>query len=207
MPDTWTNRWNDRYRGEEYAYGETPNLFLKEQLGLLTPGRILFPAEGEGRNAVYAAKTGWDVAAFDISEAGKEKAMKLAAANQVSIRYQVGELDTLGYSPESYDAIALIYAHFPAAIKSAMHRSLHTLLRSGGTIIFEAFSKKHLAYNSVNEKIGGPKEIGQLFSVEEIQADFPGYETRILEETEITLNEGLYHIGTGSVIRFVGIKP
>jgi hypothetical protein len=41
-------------------------------------GSILFPAEGEGRNAVFAAKLGWAVSAFDISNEGKNKGIKLA---------------------------------------------------------------------------------------------------------------------------------
>ncbi|MFB3388186.1 class I SAM-dependent methyltransferase [Flavobacterium sp. LAR06] len=206
MNDTWTERWNDRYSNAAFAYGEEPNNFFKEQIEKLNVGTILFPAEGEGRNAVYAAKLDWKVAAFDISEEGKNKALKLAEANNVKIDYKVGELETLNYQPEQFDAIALIYAHFPAEIKSHLHKTLETYLRKGGVIIFEAFSKKHLEYLEINDKVGGPKDIESLFSIEEIKADFPNYEIIQLEETEIELNEGLFHNGQGSVIRFVGKK-
>src|SRR3954471_19317438 len=114
MNDTWTDRWNERYRKNEFAYGEAPNNYLKEQLEKLNVGAILFPAEGEGRNAVYAARLGWKVSAFDISIEGKNKALRLAQANNVIIDYQVGDLQTLNYKPAQFDAIALIYAHFPA---------------------------------------------------------------------------------------------
>ena len=204
--NNWTQRWDDRYSSEEFAYGEDPNNYLKEQLKKLNPGAILFPAEGEGRNAIFAAKSGWKVSAFDISEEGKNKALKLAETNNVSIDYQVGELETLDFQEEQFDAIALIYAHFPAEIKSAIHKQLDKLLRKNGIIIFEAFSKKHLEYLAVNDKVGGPKDIESLFSIEEIKADFPNYEIIQLEETEIELNEGLFHNGKGSVIRFVGKK-
>ena len=73
MNDTWVNRLNDRYSTDEYAYGEQPNNFLREELEKLKPGTILFPAEGEGCNAVFAAKLGWIVSAFDISAEGKNK--------------------------------------------------------------------------------------------------------------------------------------
>lgn len=204
--NNWTQRWDDRYSNEEFAYGEEPNNFFKEQIEKLNTGTILFPAEGEGRNAVYAAKLGWKVAAFDISEEGKNKALKLATANNVSIDYQVGELETLNYQAEQFDAIALIYAHFPAEIKSSIHKTLDKYLRQNGIIIFEAFSKKHLEYLAINDKVGGPKDIESLFSIEEIKADFPNYEIIQLEETEIELNEGLFHNGKGSVIRFIGKK-
>lgn len=206
MTDVWTNRWNERYANEEFAYGEEPNNYLKEQLTKLDAGKILFPAEGEGRNAVFAAKSGWTVSAFDISNEGLKKALQLAEKNEVSIDYQIGELQALNYQEEQFDAIALIYAHFPANIKSQLHKELDKYLRKGGIIIFEAFSKKHLDYLVKNEKVGGPKDIESLFSIEEIEADFNNYEVIELKETVIHLNEGIYHNGEGSVIRFVGRK-
>ncbi len=159
MDEPWIERWNDRYRREEFAYGEQPNIYLKEQLEKLTAGKILFPAEGEGRNAVFAATLGWTVSAFDISDEGKNKALQLAEKNKVTIDYQVGELQTLNYDAGQFDVIALIYAHFPAEIKSVYHKILDKYLRAGGLIIFEAFSKTHIDYLAMNEKIGGPKAL------------------------------------------------
>jgi SAM-dependent methyltransferase len=206
MTDPWIKRWNDRYSKEEFAYGEQPNNYLKEQLEKLAPGTILFPAEGEGRNAVFAAKLGWRVSAFDISDEGKNKANKLAEKNKVTIDYQIGELQTLNFNAGQFDAIALVYAHFPASIKSLYHKLFDTYLKRNGIIIFEAFSKKHIDYVTANEKVGGPKDLESLFSIEEILLDFPEYEIIELAEKEIELNEGIFHNGTGSVIRFVGRK-
>lgn len=206
MSDSWTTRWNERFSKNEYAYGKEPNVFLKEQLRGLSPGRILFPAEGEGRNAVFAAAEGWNVSAFDISEEGRRKAIRLAEERGVEIDYHVGHISDLKYGKGEFDAIALIYAHFPADIKSSIHKQLSALLRKGGTVIFEAFSKRHILYNSKNPGVGGPTDLAMLFSLEEISADFSGYEVLVLQETEVELNEGLYHKGTGSVIRFVGRK-
>ena len=204
--DIWTARWNDRYSQEEFVYGEEPNNYLKEQITKLSVGKILFPAEGEGRNAVYAAQLGWDVSAFDISIEGKNKALKLAQKNQVTIDYKIGALEILDFQSEQFDAIALIYAHFPANIKSIYHKSFDKYLKKNGTIIFEAFSKKHIDYVTANEKVGGPKDIDSLFSIEEIKSDFLNYEIIELVEQEIELNEGIYHNGKGSVIRFIGRK-
>jgi 2-polyprenyl-3-methyl-5-hydroxy-6-metoxy-1,4-benzoquinol methylase len=206
MNDAWTQRWDDRYRQEEFAYGEQPNNFLKEQLEKLNAGDILFPAEGEGRNAVFAARLGWTVSAFDISIEGKNKADQFAKSNNVSVNYQVGEIKSLNYPPEHFDVIALIYAHFPADIKSQYHQILDKYLRKNGLIIFEAFSKKHLDYIARNEKVGGPTDINMLFSTDELRSDFPNYEIIELVEQEIELKEGLFHNGKGSVIRFVGRK-
>ena len=206
MTDAWTNRWNERYSDDTYAYGELPNDYLKEQLIKLQPGKILFPSDGEGRNSVFAARLGWDVSAFDISAEGRRKALQLAATNNVSINYHLGELETSQYAPGEFDVIALIYAHFPASIKSAYHKTLDKLLRKDGLVIFEAFSKKHIDYIARNEKVGGPKDIESLFSIDEIRSDFSNYNFKELMETEVELNEGAYHNGHGSVIRFVAQK-
>ena len=206
MDESWIDRWNDRYSKAEFAYGVKPNDYLKEQLGKLDVGSILFPAEGEGRNAIFAAKLGWTVSAFDISVEGRNKAFRLAETNKVTIDYQVGELQTLKYNKEQFDAIALIYAHFPADIKSLYHKTLDNYLRKNGLVIFEAFSKRHIDYISRNEKVGGPKDIAMLFSMDELKSDFANYEIIELVEKEIELSEGLFHNGKGSVIRFVGRK-
>jgi SAM-dependent methyltransferase len=206
MNDTWLEKWNDRYSKDEYAFGEQPNGYLKEQLEKLDIGTILFAAEGEGRNAVFAARLGWTVSAFDISVEGKKKALQLAKNNNVTIDYQVGELQTLNYNNEQFDAIALIYAHFPPDIKSKYHKLLNNYLRKDGIIIFEAFSKSHIDYRLKDEKIGGPTDLESLFSIEELKSDFENYEIIELVEKEIELREGLYHNGKGAVIRFVGRK-
>ncbi|GAB2536933.1 hypothetical protein [Rufibacter soli] len=71
--------WNNRYHRHKSVYGAKPNEFFKAQLAGLKPGALLLAAEGEGRNAVYAAHQGWKVSAFDFSTTGKAKALQLAS--------------------------------------------------------------------------------------------------------------------------------
>ncbi|MDF2158549.1 class I SAM-dependent methyltransferase [Algoriphagus sp. CAU 1675] len=198
--------WNERYSAEAYAYGTEPNEFYREIIRNLEPGKVLFPAEGEGRNAVFAATLGWDVAAFDLSEEGKAKAEKLAESKGVNIDYRVGTLPELSYEDESFDVVVLIFAHFPPSIRSFMHSQLLALLKPGGLLVLEAFSKDHLQYNSKNPKAGGPKDLAMLYSEEELMQDFGGLEVIVKEEKIVALEEGEFHVGESSVIRFVGKK-
>ena len=206
MTDQWVEMWDDRYSQEGYAYGIHPNEYLREQLPKLEIGKILFAAEGEGRNAVYAANLGWKVSAFDISVEGRRKALQLAEKYSVDISYQVGELPTLHYEKYEFDAIALIYAHFPPQIRSEYHRLLDQYLKRGGIIILEAFGKKHLTYRLQNENVGGPGKLDFLLSTQELVSDFENYEKIELIEKEIEIKEGTYHNGRGSVVRFIGKK-
>jgi hypothetical protein len=198
--------WDQRYGAEEYAYGVEPNQFLKEELERIKPGKALFPAEGEGRNAVFAAKLGWEVSAFDISESGKMKAEKLAGLKGVSLDYQIGSLEEMNYEKESFDLIVLIFAHFPKPIRSLIHAGLLELLKPGGMVILEGFSKAHLAFSTANPKAGGPKEISMLFSRDELMDDFASLKDIFLDEIEVFLSEGEFHQGQSSVIRMIGQK-
>jgi len=199
-------KWDERYKDPEFAYGTEPNMFFKEWLTKFDPGVILMPADGEGRNGVFAAQLGWQVTSFDLSLEGQLKALALARGKEVELRYIVGDLAQLHFEKAAFDAIGLVYAHFPADQKSIFHRQLNEYLRPGGIIILEAFSKKHLQFNGPNPEVGGPKEVDMLYTTAEIIADFDNYEVLLLSEEEIHLNEGKYHIGMGSVVRFVGRK-
>lgn len=199
--------WNSRYSSTEFAYGTAPNQFFKETLSQLKPkGKILLPAEGEGRNAVYAAKQGLDVTAFDISSEGKKKALRLAMTESVELKYEIGNLFVLDLVNEKFDLAALIFAHFPPPILSKYHNKIADLIKDDGMIILEGFSKNNLPIRIKNPKVGGPDKIDMLFSKESIAHDFSDFEIINLEEVEIELHEGSFHNGTAKVIRFIGRK-
>ncbi len=179
---------------------------MKVKLQTLAPGKILFPAEGEGRNAVFAARLDWDVAAFDLSEAGKNKAEWLANKNQVQIEYVVSDVENIEYPASFFDALALIYAHFPSENRKAYHQKLSTYLKSGGVLILEAFSKQHSEMQKVNPQAGGPKNVDMLYDLETIKSDFEAFDFIEASAVKTTLSEGNCHLGEASVIRIFAIK-
>jgi ubiquinone/menaquinone biosynthesis C-methylase UbiE len=193
--------WNERYAEHEFAYGKEPNQFLKENIHLLPKGKVLFVAEGEGRNAVFAAKNGLQVYAFDYSDSGRNKAKDLASENNVVIDYEVSDVLQLSYEKNSFDAIVFIFAHFPSDIRKKAHEELLSLVKPNGKIVFEAFSKEQLKYSS-----GGPKESAMLFSEDEVRKEFVNVTFDFLKTQLVMLNEGPYHQGEGKVIRFIGTK-
>lgn len=195
-----TDFWNQRYGKQEFAYGKQPNVFFKQQLDLLDTGSILLPAEGEGRNAVYAASQGWNVMAFDTSEKGKEKALQLAQEQQVEITYAITNVMHF-HNDTAFDVIALCYAHFPVSIRKQAHQHLMQFLKPDGVVIFEAFAKAQLGKSS-----GGPKNEAMLFSLAEIKDEFPQLKFNFLREQTIELSEGNHHNGEAEVIRFFGQK-
>jgi SAM-dependent methyltransferase len=193
--------WNERFSKTEYVYGKEPNEFLKQEIGNLTPGKILFLGEGEGRNAVYAATIGWDVDAFDQSEQGKRKAELLAEEKSVKINYQLAELYTHQFMPDSYDAVALIYFHIHEDFRKTVFQQAASSLRENGRIILELYDQDQVGFDS-----GGPREKEMLYSLESAVNDFVDLDFETLSKEIIDLNESRFHQGKASVIRFVGIK-
>ena len=195
------NFWNERYSEKEYIYGEEPNIFFAEQLKNMKTGKIILPCEGEGRNAVYAASCGWEVSAFDSSEAGKTKALQLSAAKGVSINYTIDDATIITYGENSVDVVAFIYAHFPSDIRKQIHQKAITWLKPGSKIILEAFNPQQLQNNS-----GGPNELSMLYTEDMMKEDFASLNIELIQNLTTELREGKYHEGKADIIRFVGIK-
>ncbi|NLA25176.1 MAG: class I SAM-dependent methyltransferase [Bacteroidales bacterium] len=195
--------WNKRFASEEYVYGKEPNEWVKLQLSKIKPSKILFPGEGEGRNAVWAAKNGFDVHAFDFSEEAKNKALNLAQQNDVQINYIITSFGETKkhFDFNSFDAIVLVYVHLHEDIRQNAHKLLLDFLKPGGKLFLEAFSKEQLSLNS-----GGPKNLQMLYSVEDLQTDFAELKNLKISREDIILKEGAFHQGLANVIRLVGEK-
>lgn len=193
--------WNARFGAEPTVYGEGPNVFFAEQLAGLTPGRILLPGDGEGRNAVHAATQGWSVRSFDASSVGVDKALAMAERLGVTIEAEVGDAHewVLG---EAFDAIALCYLHLPPPLRAEFHPRVAGWLKPGGTLILEGFGPGQLAFSS-----GGPKVLDMLFTTAMLEADFAGLEVQLCVTEEAVLDEGPYHQGRAELTRLVARKP
>ncbi|MGB5893420.1 MAG: class I SAM-dependent methyltransferase, partial [Ignavibacteriaceae bacterium] len=173
--------WDERYSSIEFVYGTEPNIFFKDELDKLKIGNILLLGEGEGRNAVYAAANGWNVDAVDFSMIAKEKALKLAEENSVSINYEITDLSEYKPKLNYYDSAAIIFLHLNPKIRSAVHSKVVDSLKPGGTLILEVYEKEQFGNDS-----GGPQNIDMLYSKEELKDDFVQMNIIVLEKKIIT---------------------
>lgn len=195
--------WNTRYAEPEYAYGEAPNVYFKDKLSELSPSStILFIAEGEGRNAVHAAKMGHTVFATDYSESAKNKAIQLAQKHNVTIKYYVSDvLEFLEKNTTKFDAVVLTFAHFTNTVTQQVLEQLPQHMVHKGALIIEAFNANQVLknYNS-----GGPKSLEMLCELNFLQTTLKDFQELEAYNTEYELNEGVYHKGLGSVVRYFG---
>jgi SAM-dependent methyltransferase len=190
--------WNQRYTENDWVYGAEPNQFFKQFIDSHKPGALLLPADGEGRNAVYAASRGWQVDAFDFSEVARNKALAAAQFKNVVINYEIKNIEEYK-AVKKYDLVALIYVHIPEKPRKKFHKEIYESIKPGGYLILEAFAKEQLQFDS-----GGPKEESLLYDAPSICSDFPFLHLINCEQSEVELNEGPYHKGKASLLRLTG---
>ena len=97
--------WNERFRGDGWAYGKEPNAWLAQRIKP-GAGKALVPADGEGRNAFGFAAQGYTTTVFDLSDVGREKCALLAKERGVEVRYEVDDLVDRDFPTEYYELIA-----------------------------------------------------------------------------------------------------
>ena len=193
--------WNDRFNSDDYIYGKEPNRYFASFINKANyTGHALFPAEGEGRNAVFAAEKGWKVTAFDQSEVARDKALKLAEERNAGINYQLS--DALEFeTEEKFNLIVIIFLHLQPDPRKIFHKNIIKHLKKDGCLLMEVFSKKQ-----INHDTGGPKNPEMLYTTEMLESDFN--ELKIIRNEALTvhLKEGDYHSGEAEVIRFAASK-
>ena len=164
--------WDERYKGEDFAFGKAPNEFLVSQAHHLKPGlRALVPGDGEGRNGVWLAEQGLTVDTVDVSPLGVAKARKLAQERGVEINAMLADLLTWAWPRETYDVIAAIYIHFFDSDRPRIHRAMVDALKPGGILILEAFHPEQLELQKIHRS-GGPKTADMLYSKAKLVEDF-----------------------------------
>jgi SAM-dependent methyltransferase len=195
--------WDERYKGEAFAFGTAPNAFLVAQAHHLKPGqRALAPGDGEGRNGVWLAERGLIVDTVDVSPLGAAKAKKLAQMSCVSVNVMEADLLAWDWPREAYDIVAALFVHFFDSDRPRMHRAMLDALKPGGVLILEAFRPAQIEFQKTHRS-GGPKTVDMLYSKDKLLEDFAGADIVLLEEATVDLDEGCRHKGLAAVIRAV----
>jgi len=193
--------WNERYAQEGYLYGTEPNGFLKENFQQIPKGKVLFLAEGEGRNAVFLSRQGYEVSAMDSSSVAIEKAGKLAHKNGVSITTHVADLNDFDLGQEQWDGIVSVFCHLPPPLRQVVHAKIVRALKTGGVFLAEAYTPKQLEF-----KTGGPPVKELLVDLPMLRKELKGLRFIHALETEREIHEGKFHFGKGAVVQVIAMK-
>ena len=161
--------WNQRYAGTELVWTAQPNRFLVAETEDIAPGRALDLACGEGRNAVWLARRGWEVTGVDFAGVGLEKARRLS--EEAGVEAEWVESDLLDYRPPAgeSDLVILFYLQVPADDRRAILRSAASAVAPGGTLLLVGHDASNLEHGH-----GGPQDPGVLYTAEDVALDLEG---------------------------------
>ncbi|HYG77066.1 MAG TPA: class I SAM-dependent methyltransferase [Planctomycetota bacterium] len=194
--------WNERYSGDDLAYGSAPNEFLASVAGQFPPaGEALDIGAGEGRNALFLASRGLNVLAVDQSAVGMQKAQRLASERGLSLRTQAVDLQNFDAPPNSFDVVSSIFVHLPETLRATVHKRLALWLKPGGIYVLEAY-----APDQIQRGTGGPKDPLLLAPLEVILRELSGLEIAHQAALVRTVTEGRFHSGEASVIQVIARK-
>ncbi|MFG2839559.1 class I SAM-dependent methyltransferase [Streptomyces zaomyceticus] len=127
--------WDNRYADRQQLWSGRPNGALVTEVAGLTPGRVLDVGCGEGADAVWLARGGWDVTALEVSGVALERAAGHARDAGVAVRWVHATLTDAALPPASFD---LVSAQYPALLRtpdSAAERALTEAVAVGGVLL------------------------------------------------------------------------
>jgi tellurite methyltransferase len=140
------NPYDKRYDQQEYYWGVHPSTICFEVLKILPPEKpfkLLDIGCGEGKNAVFFARNGYDVSAFDASEKGLEKTKMLADKTSVNIEIFNANIKDFRLS-ENFDILFSTGAlhYIPKEFRSEIFENYKNFTYPGGLNVFSVFVHK-----------------------------------------------------------------
>jgi SAM-dependent methyltransferase len=170
--------WDQRYGESELVWPADPNIFLVAEAADLPPGRALDVACGEGRNAIWLARRGWQVVGADYSPAALRKAAQVAASAGVEVTFV--EADATLRSPEGpFDLVVFCYLQLPGDLMARALDLAVAQLAEGGTLLVIGHDRRNLA-----EGVGGPSRPEVLLDPAAISAMVPGLDVEVAATVE-----------------------
>lgn len=161
------------YKNEEYYWGLKPNSLCYEIMKIkppVKPYKVLDIGCGEGKDAVFLARNGYSVTAFDASVNGINKAKNLA--DNLGVKVDFFNADIRDYHlDENYDIILSsgVFHYIPLALREKIVNELKEHTTENGINVINVFVDKPFLEKApdmeYSEKIVEGWKSGELFSL------------------------------------------
>jgi SAM-dependent methyltransferase len=138
-------RWDEMYRSRDQIFSGNPNGVLVAETIDLPPGQALDVGCGEGADALWLARRGWQVTAVDVSEIALQRAAAAATDIKGRVAWARADLTTTPPPVGAFDLVSIQY--FPL-LRQPGHAALRGLLDAvapGGTLLFATHALSDLA--------------------------------------------------------------
>ncbi len=135
------DRWNRSLVDDiNYSFNKEANNLLVQTSSSVEAGKALCVAMGQGRNALFLARNGWEVTGFDLADRAVAQAKAKAKEENLTLTTQIASFESFEYGSNQWDLITWIYGGclnidgISAKIKEA--------LKPGGLFVFEFFHRE-----------------------------------------------------------------
>ena len=161
--------YEERYRLAGYYWGERPSRMCYEIMKICPPEkplRLLDIACGEGKDAVFFARNGYNVTAFDAVALGLDKARRLA--DQVGVEINFFQANMLDFRLDTeFDIVFCSGAlhYIPQELRKEILENYQNHTSAGGLHALNVFVRKPFVRNPSDGKEGRFKWVsGELFT-------------------------------------------
>ncbi len=132
--------WNAIFaKGTDFQ--KTPSQLLIRTVEGRKPGTALDLGMGQGRNALYLARLGWQVTGVDLSDKAVGQAKADAARLGTRLDARVADLDRFDLGRGRWDLVLLLYMHgYLHDSRRDYPKLLWDALKPGGILVIEGFA-------------------------------------------------------------------
>ncbi|MFK0002276.1 SAM-dependent methyltransferase [Paenarthrobacter sp. NPDC090522] len=169
--DNAVDMWDGMYRERPKIWSGNPNPQLVLEVGNLEPGTALDLGCGEGGDAIWLAKQGWQVTAMDVSAVALDRGAAHAAENGQQDRITWQQQDLADWTPEpEYHLVSAQFLHSPLLPWQDSTAKAAAAVAPGGTLLIVGHHPHGLAPWGHHHEPGmfyAPDELAESLGLEQ----------------------------------------
>lgn len=200
--------WDERYASSDRIWSGRPNARLVDEVAGLTPGTAIDVGCGEGADAVWMARQGWQVTGVDVSSVALDRAAGHAREAGVGDRTAWARLDVFALDPlpvgpagpaRGVDLVTASYVHVPPDDFAAVYGHLADAVAPGGSLVVLAHHPDDVHTGLRNSELSHllftPEAVVQLLD----PAHWEVVTARVVSREHV--HEGVAHQVSDTVVR------
>jgi tellurite methyltransferase len=177
-------------RSEGLLYGDTPVPDLVDLVNttrLTPPGRVLDLGCGEGRNALFLARRGFEVEAVDAAPTAVKRLVQLAQGSRLTVSARVADVREIDLPEASYVLIVAntILDHLDPRDSDRLIARIQRTVRPGGYVFASVFTTNDPGHTGIGPKSATAKHVKRYFAPGELRVLFGRFSILRYREEEL----------------------
>ena len=170
----------EEYEKSNCLWGLEPNKYVTQIPKIIKSGKVLDIGVGEGRNALFLAKKGFEVTGIDISKEAVDKFLKFAKKENLDVKGIVSDIVDFDFN-QNYDVIICVATLHLVSKDKVIEtiKKIKNYTKNNGINLITVFTKKDIEY----------KEYPDLYFFDENELKELYKDWQILEYGNYTKNE------------------